>query len=51
MQHVHDAADHPTVVDPVRPGRPRGNNGSIRAHSPSLNQYSFTIQASPRQEA
>jgi hypothetical protein len=46
MQHVHDAADHPTVVDPVRPAatarqqrldpRPFPIAQPIQLHHPSL---------------
>jgi hypothetical protein len=32
-QHVHDAADHPSIVDPARAKPPRGNNGSKRRQS------------------
>ena len=52
--HAAMAGDghHPPVVDPTRPRRPRGNSGSSRCHSSSLNQNScFLIKASLDSEA
>src|SRR6185437_341708 len=47
-QHMHDPADYPTIIDPMRAARrPRGSNGSIRAHSASLSHVMPFITSSP----